>query len=262
MTTATISKRGRPKGTGLDDRDHLHAIAVLIYQSKDLKPTTAIKSLGITNPSTVRRLRDKFNSQKETLLSQVEGMNSKKQQHQKENNKFSELDVCELDQSIKVLQSVSEKTTPASVITCALSKKKDHMIVGENLPKEKKKKKKKLKKTHAEKRVQKTDHLSLKNKSEKTKIISVPAKQSSNENAPHFDAPMHPMNLFNAWFELGAHIVQTTIKTQLQIVELTEKATWYQESLKLQTQARDAWLCSMTPLIEIRHSGDIATNQS
>ncbi len=52
--------RGRPKGSGLDDSSHLDAIAKLIAEDPDLKPTTAIKKLGITDPSAVRRLRDKY----------------------------------------------------------------------------------------------------------------------------------------------------------------------------------------------------------
>jgi hypothetical protein len=52
--------RGRPKGTGLDDAGPLAAIADLIAANPGMKPTTAIKALGIRDPSTVRRLRDKF----------------------------------------------------------------------------------------------------------------------------------------------------------------------------------------------------------
>lgn len=56
------SRRGRPKGSGLDDRKQLETISRLISQNPELKPTTAIRSLGITNPSTIRRLRDKYNA--------------------------------------------------------------------------------------------------------------------------------------------------------------------------------------------------------
>lgn len=52
--------RGRPKGTGLDDAGPLAAIAELIAANPGMKPTTAIKALGFTDPSTVRRLRDKY----------------------------------------------------------------------------------------------------------------------------------------------------------------------------------------------------------
>lgn len=53
--------RGRPKGTGVDDGARLIAMADLIAANPGMKPTTAIKSLGITNPSVIRRLRDKYN---------------------------------------------------------------------------------------------------------------------------------------------------------------------------------------------------------
>jgi hypothetical protein len=52
--------RGRPKGSGVDDASALAAVAELIASNPGMKPTTAIKALGITNPSAVRRLRDKY----------------------------------------------------------------------------------------------------------------------------------------------------------------------------------------------------------
>lgn len=52
--------RGRPRGTGLDDSSYLNAIGEMIASKPDLKPTTAIKELGITDPSVIRRLRDKY----------------------------------------------------------------------------------------------------------------------------------------------------------------------------------------------------------
>jgi hypothetical protein len=52
--------RGRPKGTGLDDAGSLAAVGKMIAANPGMKPTTAIKALGITNPSAVRRLRDKY----------------------------------------------------------------------------------------------------------------------------------------------------------------------------------------------------------
>jgi hypothetical protein len=52
--------RGRPKGSGVDDASALAAVAELIAANPGMKPTTAIKALGITNPSAVRRLRDKY----------------------------------------------------------------------------------------------------------------------------------------------------------------------------------------------------------
>lgn len=53
-------RRGRPKGSGLDDRAYLEALDRLMAGDPTLKPTTAIKKLGITDPSAIRRLRDKL----------------------------------------------------------------------------------------------------------------------------------------------------------------------------------------------------------
>jgi len=66
-----IAHRGRPKGSGLNDRHHLQAIARLIAANPEFKPTTAIKSLGITDPSAIRRLRDKFLAAKAELMPAV-----------------------------------------------------------------------------------------------------------------------------------------------------------------------------------------------
>jgi hypothetical protein len=52
--------RGRPKGTGVDDAGALMAIADIMAANPGMKTTTAIKALGISNPSVVRRLRDKY----------------------------------------------------------------------------------------------------------------------------------------------------------------------------------------------------------
>ena len=60
MTTAKAA-RGRPKGTGIDDQQRLREIARIMGSSPGMKPTTAIKALGIADPSAIRRLRDKFN---------------------------------------------------------------------------------------------------------------------------------------------------------------------------------------------------------
>ncbi|HMN38255.1 MAG TPA: hypothetical protein PKD49_11185 [Hyphomicrobium sp.] len=54
------SRRGRPKGTGIDDSDRIARLAELIRVHPELKPTTAIRVMGITDPSVIRRLRDKY----------------------------------------------------------------------------------------------------------------------------------------------------------------------------------------------------------
>jgi len=61
-------KRGRPKGTGIDDARRLQDIARLIAAEPGIKPTTAIRSLGYSNPSVIRRLRDKLNVDLDMLL--------------------------------------------------------------------------------------------------------------------------------------------------------------------------------------------------
>jgi hypothetical protein len=62
------SPRGRPKGSGKDDWSRLQQIAALIATNPALKPTTAIKRIGVTDPSMIRRLRDKFHLAEEELL--------------------------------------------------------------------------------------------------------------------------------------------------------------------------------------------------
>lgn len=70
------TRRGRPKGTGIDDSASLIRIAALIAGHPDLKPTTAIRHLGITEPSVIRRLRDKFKVFSQKQLSQKQAQES------------------------------------------------------------------------------------------------------------------------------------------------------------------------------------------
>lgn len=67
----TRTRRGRPKGSGIDDRQRLDAIARLIAANPELKPTTAIRNLGVADPSVIRRLRDKFNLVRQDLISEL-----------------------------------------------------------------------------------------------------------------------------------------------------------------------------------------------
>jgi hypothetical protein len=60
-------KRGRPPGTGKNDTDRLLKIAGLMAADPGLRPTTAIKHIGETDPSTIRRLRDKYHEQQSGL---------------------------------------------------------------------------------------------------------------------------------------------------------------------------------------------------
>jgi hypothetical protein len=64
--------RGRPKGSGLDDRARLLAVAQIIAGNPEMKPTTAIKSTGVSDPSTIRRLRDKFHGMRAELAAELE----------------------------------------------------------------------------------------------------------------------------------------------------------------------------------------------
>lgn len=61
MTVKTAT-RGRPKGSGVNDASQLSKVQSLLSANPGMKPTTAIKSIGVTDPSAIRRLRDKFNS--------------------------------------------------------------------------------------------------------------------------------------------------------------------------------------------------------
>lgn len=53
-------KRGRPKGTGIDDSDRIQRLIELLRVHPELKPTTAIRVMGFSDPSAIRRLRDKY----------------------------------------------------------------------------------------------------------------------------------------------------------------------------------------------------------
>jgi hypothetical protein len=64
----TNARYGRPKGSGVDDRRQLESLAALLAANPALKPTTAIRSLGVEDPSAIRRLRDKFRSDQAKLL--------------------------------------------------------------------------------------------------------------------------------------------------------------------------------------------------
>jgi hypothetical protein len=69
--TPNKTNRGRPKGTGLNDAAQLLAIAGLLVAQPNLKPTTAIKQLGISDPSVIRRLRDKYHSMETELIAEL-----------------------------------------------------------------------------------------------------------------------------------------------------------------------------------------------
>ena len=68
MTTMT-ARYGRPRGSGLDDSRQLASVAALLAANPRLNPTAAIRSLGIEDPSVIRRLRDKFRMEETKLMS-------------------------------------------------------------------------------------------------------------------------------------------------------------------------------------------------
>ncbi len=55
--------RGRPVGSGIDDRDRLNDLVAIMAANPGMKATSAIRKLGVTNPSMVRRLRDKLKAE-------------------------------------------------------------------------------------------------------------------------------------------------------------------------------------------------------
>lgn len=67
----TATRRGRPKGSGIDDSTRLEAIARLLATNPEMKPTTAIKSLGVSDPSIIRRLRDKYAEVRQSLAAEL-----------------------------------------------------------------------------------------------------------------------------------------------------------------------------------------------
>src|SRR4029078_11565370 len=64
----TNARYGRPKGSGVDDSRQLARLAALLASNPALKPTTAIRSLGVEDPSVIRRLRDKFRMDQAKLM--------------------------------------------------------------------------------------------------------------------------------------------------------------------------------------------------
>ncbi len=92
MPTATV-RYGRPKGSGLDDRQQLQTLAALLAANPKLKPTTAIRQLGVEDPSTIRRLRDKFRVEQAKLMADARRATRAR--------------------SVRGLRAVSNKNTPA-----------------------------------------------------------------------------------------------------------------------------------------------------
>jgi hypothetical protein len=68
------ARYGRPKGSGVDDSRQLQSLAALLAANPALKPTTAIRSLGVADPSAIRRLRDKFHADQARLMADARGI--------------------------------------------------------------------------------------------------------------------------------------------------------------------------------------------
>jgi hypothetical protein len=58
--SAAKAKRGRPVGSGINDKIWLREVSRLIRIDPATRPTTAIKALGVSDAATIRRLRDKL----------------------------------------------------------------------------------------------------------------------------------------------------------------------------------------------------------
>jgi hypothetical protein len=65
------ARRGRPRGSGLDDRTQLRRVADLLEADPSLKPTTAIRAIGVSDPSAIRRLRDKLKISEHPLSGRI-----------------------------------------------------------------------------------------------------------------------------------------------------------------------------------------------
>ncbi len=63
MAEKPTGRRGRPKGSGIDDAQTLQRITALMAGDTSLRPTTAIHRAGVSDPSVVRRLREKLKAQ-------------------------------------------------------------------------------------------------------------------------------------------------------------------------------------------------------
>lgn len=61
-------KRGRPVGTGIDDRARLARIEALMFSEPYLTAAAAMRRLGIDGESAVRRLRGKLKQKNPVLL--------------------------------------------------------------------------------------------------------------------------------------------------------------------------------------------------
>ncbi len=91
------SRRGRPKGSGIDDSRLLREIAAMIIEDPELKPTTAIKTSGISDPSTIRRLRDKFKVEKDIIFGELNSQTQVEKQYDRLNSHSTPANISSSD---------------------------------------------------------------------------------------------------------------------------------------------------------------------
>lgn len=104
--------RGRPKGSGINDRPRLRDIAALIASQPQIKPTTAIKMLGEHDPSVIRRLRDKFYTMQGELMLEVRNFAS--------NHPHGAFHIPQDQGSISARALSAVGQTPPSSVNCAM----------------------------------------------------------------------------------------------------------------------------------------------
>lgn len=62
------ARYGRAHSSGLDERQQLRSIAALLAANPKLKPTAAIRSIGVEDPAAIRRLRSRFRIEQGRLM--------------------------------------------------------------------------------------------------------------------------------------------------------------------------------------------------
>ena len=71
MIQRARSRRGRPKGSELDDRKLLSRIAGLLVQGRAGNVAAAVRQIAGHDPSLIRRLQRKFRRNREALLAEA-----------------------------------------------------------------------------------------------------------------------------------------------------------------------------------------------
>lgn len=237
-----LRKRGRPKGTGLDDRRHLLAIAVLISQSEELKPTTAIKSLGIDNPSVIRRLRDKFNSQKEELMAEVQLSDIPEIG---DNGDDNDVTLKNISAAITRLQK-TRRDSAEQERACLLKMKSDPAVRSPlttpvDTPQKKSSVAAKSKTDTAHCENNKTTAQNPENKPQAN------GSEMMNSYYPKNDAING--NLFTAWLNFCTEFANCTAQAQLQFMRTLTAPTAVTHPNEIQRRAFELWLHAVPPKV-------------